>query len=111
MSQQIDCDEKTQSAQPRHADARTPADKLETSLESGAARKNTLDAKLLEQRDCWELIEFKWAHRRNYTIIKIQFEAIKRIHLRYEDVQTRLGKSASDALNANSEAWKFRYQA
>lgn len=93
MSQQIDCDEKTQSAQPRHADARTPADKLETSLESGAARKNTLDAKLLEQRDCWELIEFKWARRRNYTIIKIQFEAIKRIHLRYEDVQTRLGKS------------------
>lgn len=51
------------------------------------------------------------ARRRNYTIIKIHFEAIKRIHLRYEDVQTRLGKSASDALNANSEAWKFRYQA
>lgn len=86
MSQQIDCDEKTQSAQPRHADARTPPDKLKTSLESPAARKNTLDSKLLEQRDCWELIEFKWARWRNYTVIKIQFKAVKLIHLRYEGV-------------------------
>lgn len=87
MSQQIDCDEKTQSSQPRHADARTAPDKPESSLESPAARKkNMLDSKLLEQRDCWELIEFKWARWRNYTIIKIQFKAVKLIHLRYEVV-------------------------
>lgn len=38
------------------------------------ATRNALGIKLLEQRDCWELIKFKGLDWRNYTIIKFSLQ-------------------------------------